>query len=112
MVEVFLIARGGIFVIFVVVVAAGAATFEMIMIAARWSARAGFCDFGVERCVRLLLFRLVARCGCEDDGAAEVGWCADDFGTWRQGWEAAGEEGLQCATCAVHVCAGRLASRR
>ena len=59
--------------------------------------------------MRLGLFRLGARSGGEDDGAAEVGWCADDFGTGRKGGEVAGEEGLQRATGAVPVGGGRLA---
>lgn len=107
--EIFLIERGSVVV---VVIAEGAAAFEIVVIAARWSARLGFGDLGVVHRVRLLLLRLSARCRCEDDGAAEVWWCADDFGTGREGWKVAGEEGLQRATCAVHVGAGRLASRR
>ena len=59
--------------------------------------------------MQLGLFRLGARSGGEDDGAAEVRWWADDFGTGGEGGEVAGEEGLQCATGAVPVGGGRLA---
>lgn len=102
MLEVFLIARGTV----VVVVAEGAAALE---VAARWGAGVGFGDLGVLDCVRLWLRRLGAGSGCEDNGAAEVWWCAGDFGTRRECGKVGRKERLQCATCAVHVGAGRLA---
>lgn len=99
--EVFLVARRS-----VLLGGRGAAALE---VAARWLGCRGF---GVLRCVRLWLFRGLggAGRGCEDDGAAEVGGCADGFGARGEGREVAGQEGLQCATGAVHVGAiGRLA---
>lgn len=82
----FLIARGIGFV------AAGAATLEVT--ARWWCAGWGFCDLGILYCVRLCLFRLGARSRCEDDGAAEARWCADDFRTWGECGKVAGEERL------------------
>lgn len=83
--------RDGFLAVVVVVVAEGAAALE---VAARWCAGLRFCDLGVVHCVRLGLFRLCARSGCERDGAAEVWWCADDFGTGGEGGKVAGKEGL------------------
>ena len=84
------------------VIAEGAAPLE---VAARWCARlwVRFCDLGVLGCVRHGLFRLRARRGCEDDGAAETGWFADEFGARGEGGKVAGEERLQRATGVVHV---------
>lgn len=99
--DVFLVvARKRVLVVFVAMDAEGATTLE---IAARGYARLCFCDLGVLNYVRLGLFRLRAGPGCEDDGAAEMRWCTDDFGTWREGGKVAGKERLQCATGAVHV---------
>lgn len=88
--------RKRVLAVFVAMDAEGAATLEI-------AARGWFCDLGVLDCVRLCLSRLRAGPGCEDDGAAEMGWCTDNFRTRREGGKVAGEERLQRATGAVHV---------